>query len=110
MAIAWPGDRNYNSCNVSTTLTITRATLTITFDPSSATVAYDGRPQVVTATVVGAGGADLGVVPVTYNGSGAAPVAHGTYTVAATFSGNGNDMSRAASTTLTIAGHAGRHR
>ena len=67
VAIAWPGDRNYNSWT-SDDADHHQGDADNHFDPSSATVAYDGRPQVEPPRSA-ALRADLGVVPVTYDGA-----------------------------------------
>ncbi|HEU5108154.1 MAG TPA: MBG domain-containing protein, partial [Micromonosporaceae bacterium] len=100
VAATYAGDVNHEPRTVTTTLTIAQATPGISF--SAATFTYDGAPHGLTATVTGVGGAALGTVPVTYDGSAAAPVDAGTYTASATFGGDANHAPRTVTTTLRI--------
>ena len=101
---SFAGSANYASRSQVTVVTIQKATPWIAFTPQPPTFTYDGLPHALTATVTGAGGASLGTLAVTYNGSANAPVNVGSYTASATFAGTANYVSRTGTTTLTIAG------
>jgi hypothetical protein len=95
------GDANHLAHSATATVTITAATPSIVFSAPT-TFGYDGQPHGLTASVYGAGGVLLEVLPVTYNGAPAAPVDAGVYTASATFDGNGNYAGRTATATLRI--------
>jgi Tol biopolymer transport system component len=103
VSATFDGNANYAARTVTTTLTIAKATPTVTLAPQPASFTYDGQPHGVTATVTGVAGAALGSAPVTYNGAAAEPVDAGSYTASATFAGSANYTARTQSTTLTIA-------
>ena len=96
-----PADpQNYDGGTVSTTITVDRDTPTL--DVAGGTFTYDGQPHAATVSATGAGGAALTPVVVTYNGSAAAPVAAGSYTVEATYAGDANHAPASATSTITI--------
>jgi uncharacterized delta-60 repeat protein len=65
--------------------------LTPTLIVHGVSTTFDGNPHPATFTITGANGDNLtGLVSLTYNGSSALPVQAGTYTVTATFPGNGS--------------------
>jgi hypothetical protein len=98
---SFAGDANHEPASATGTLTIARATPTVTFStPVSFT--YDAQPHGVAATVTGIGGIVLGTAPVTYNGSPDRPVGSGSYVASATFDGNMNYLPRTVTTTVTI--------
>ena len=73
------------SGSVSTTVTKATPSLSIHAGPS----VYDGNSQPATFTITGVNGDNLSSqVTLTYNGSTAAPVGAGTYTVNASFPGD----------------------
>src|SRR5207249_3411538 len=76
--IASLNDPNYTASNATGTLTINKATATITL--SNLTQGYDGSPKPATATTSPAG---LSGVSITYNGSSTAPTNIGSYAVVA---------------------------
>lgn len=88
---------NYNSVNgTSVSLVVTKATATITL--SNLIQDYDGNPKPVTVTTNPVG---LGVITTTYNGSGTAPSAIGSYSVISTLT-NTNYTATNGTGTLTI--------
>lgn len=118
-AASFAGSANYSSASASATFTITQATPTVAVSDSGGV--YNGQAFPATATVAGVvPGVDdspspslEGVSPTLsyYAGTSAsgtplagAPVAAGTYTVAASFAGSANYSSANASTTFIISG------
>ena len=91
---------NYTNASGNVTLEVTRAMPTV--QVTGGTFTYDGTPHAASGTVTGLGGASLGPLTFTYNGSSAAPVNAGTYTVVATYAGEANYTEASATTTLTI--------
>ena len=91
----------YNSTTGSTALTVNKRTPAISV--TGGTFTYDGQPHAATGTVTGLGGASLGPLTFTYNGSPDAPVAAGTYDVLGTFAGDVNYNAVSRSATITIA-------
>lgn len=88
---------NYNSVNNTTvSLTVNKATATITL--SNLTQTYDGTPKPVTITTSPIG---LGVITTTYNGSTTVPYAVGSYTVSSSLN-NSNYTATPATGTLVI--------
>jgi len=89
------GDVNYNAAAaVPQTLTVSKGTATVTL--GNLTASYNGTPRLATATTV----PDGLPVTLTYNGSATAPLAVGTYTVAASVTDANYEGSN--SGTLTI--------
>jgi len=95
-----PTDSNHAGGTVGTPITVERALPTVSV--TGGDVTYDGQPHPATASATGVGGLALTPVTVTYNGSTAAPVAAGTYTVVATFGGDSRHESGSATGTMTI--------
>ena len=91
---------HYASGSISTTIDVLKATPTIAL--TSAKHIYDGQPHPVEPSVTGLGGAVLGPVTITYNGSSDAPVNAGTYDAIATFAGDANYAAASATCTVTI--------
>jgi Concanavalin A-like lectin/glucanases superfamily/MBG domain (YGX type)/Bacterial Ig-like domain (group 3)/IPT/TIG domain/MBG domain len=96
----FPGSANYFPKAATTTLVIGRATPTVTVTGGS--LIYDGQPHPATGTVTGVGGATIGPLTFTYNGSTQVPVNAGSYSVVATFPGNATYQPASASMTITI--------
>src|SRR5207244_9599968 len=99
-AVASLNNANYTAANATGTLTITKATATISL--SNLTQSYDGSPKPVTVTT---GPAGLSGVSVTYNGSATVPTNVGSYTVVASLN-NANYTASNATGTLNIQGTA----
>ncbi len=91
---------NYNTASASVTLTVDKATPSVSV--VGGTFTFDGNPHPATGSVTGVLGEDLGTPTFTYNGGTAAPVAVGTYTVVASFAGNANYLPDSATVTITI--------
>jgi hypothetical protein len=80
---------NYNFNFVNGTLTIAKATPTVSV--TGGTFTYDGASHPATGSVTGVGGANLGSPTFTYTpGGAAAPLNAGSYSVLGAFAGNGN--------------------
>jgi uncharacterized delta-60 repeat protein len=83
-----------NSGNINSdaqTFTVLSNKLTPRLVVHGVSATYDGNPHPATFTITGANGDDLtGLVSLTYSGSTTPPVHAGTYTVTATFPGNGS--------------------
>ena len=94
------GDTNYQPATRSATLTILRATPTVTV--TGGTIVFDGQPHAATASATGVGGESLAPVALTYNGSTQVPVNAGSYAVSASFAGNANYVAATSTGTLTI--------
>lgn len=88
---------NYDAPPVNGTLTIAKASATLSLTGLSQT--YDGSPKLVTASTTPAG---LSGISMTYDGSSSAPTAAGTYAVTASLS-NANYDAPSMNGTLTIA-------
>jgi hypothetical protein len=88
---------NYASANASTTITVNKATATLSLGNLSHT--YNGSAKSATVT---SDPASLTGISVTYNGGSTAPVSAGSYTVVATLTSSNYDATPA-SGTLTIA-------
>src|SRR5205814_7822332 len=95
-------DGNYNdaSSTVAASLTINKATPTVSVSLATWPITYDGLTHPATAAVTGVGGADLttghGTVTVSYTPGPSAPVHAGSYSASANFTstdGNYNDAS-----------------
>ncbi len=97
---SFAGDSNYLPASANATLTITKATPSVS--AASATVVYDGAAHTLAGSVTGVGGVDLGSPAFTYNGAMDAPVNAGSYAVIASFAGNANYVAASANATLTI--------
>ncbi len=93
--------QNYTTATATVPLEVTKATPTIAIAAPQAT--YDGQPHGATGTVTGVGGAGLGALTFTYNGSPELPIYAGTYTVVASYAGDANYNPASATATLTIA-------
>jgi hypothetical protein len=77
--------------------------LTPTVVVNSVSTTYDGNPHGTTGEAFGAGGVDLGPVPISYSTpDGNAPVDAGTYTATGTFPGNQDYTSATGTATITI--------
>lgn len=93
-----PGDGTHSAATpVTRTVTVSKGTSTVTLSGLDQT--YDGTPRPVTASA--APGPGDGTLTVSYNGSGTAPTAAGTYPVTATF--DSATYAGSASGTLRIA-------
>ena len=95
------GSTNYQAVSRSTTLTILRATPTVTVTAGSSI--YDGQPHAAAASAIGINGEDLGPLTLTYNGASQVPVNAGSYAVSAAYAGSGNYTPAAGTATLVIA-------
>ena len=95
------GNNNYQAVTKTATLSILRATPTVTVTAGS--FVFDGQPHAATASAIGVGGEALGPLTLTYNGSTDVPVNAGSYAVTAAFAGNANYTSAAGNATLVIA-------
>jgi hypothetical protein len=92
---------NYNSVNGTTVnIVVNKATASLTLSNLSQT--YDGDPKPITVTTNPVG---IGVVAVTYNGSGTVPSAAGSYSINATLT-NANYTASPATGTLVISNNA----
>jgi hypothetical protein len=94
---------NYTMTTHTVAITVTRATPTVVV--TGGTFAYDGQPHAASGYAYGLGGVADVLSPAltfTYNGSGTAPVAAGTYAVVGSFAGNSNYLPATNSATLTI--------
>jgi hypothetical protein len=100
---SFAGNTQYAAVSVTATLTITRATPTVTIS-GAGEVEFDGQPHGVTAAVLGVPGETLGPATVTYNGAPTPPTQAGTYAVLATYPGAANYNAASATATLTITG------
>jgi hypothetical protein len=96
-----PSDQNYTPATASVTLNVLKATPAMAIVTADAT--YDGQPHGATGTVTGVGGAALGPIVFTYNGSTDVPVKAGTYAVVASFAGDANYSAVSATGSMTIA-------
>src|SRR6185503_14314262 len=79
----YDGDTNYDPASRTGTLTVTKATPTMNLGDAAFT--YDAAPHGAAASVTGAGGANLGPITFTYNGSPDTPVNAGSYSVVASY-------------------------
>src|SRR6185503_14339644 len=82
------GDANYAPASGTASITIGRVTPTVT--ANGGTFTYDASAHPATGSVIGLGGAPLGPLAFTYNGSSNAPVNAGTYDVVANYEGSTN--------------------
>jgi hypothetical protein len=98
---SFAGNANYQTASATATITIGKATSTVTVEGGS--FSYDGQPHAATGSVTGAGGAVLGPLTLTYNSSPDAPSTAGTYEVVASFAGDANHEASSGSATITIA-------
>jgi hypothetical protein len=92
---------NYGAASGTGTLTITKATPTLSVVAGS--FVFDRQAHAATATATGVAGEALGPVTITYNGGPSAPVNAGSYTVTASFAGDSSYEAASATATLTIA-------
>ena len=99
-----PAIGDYAAASTTTSVTIQKATPTISLSPL--TVTANGQPQTAAAEVFGVSGADLGPATIMYS-SGSAPSAVGMYTVYASFGGNTDYNSVQVSTSLQIVASTG---
>jgi hypothetical protein len=97
---SFEGDANHAAASATATLTIEKAAATVS--ATGGTVTYDGAPHAATGTVTGVGGAPLGSLTFTYNGSADVPSDAGSYVVLASFAGDANHAAASAPATLTI--------
>ena len=92
---------DYTDASDVVTIDVIKATPTLV--AQGASVPYDGNSHPATFTITGTNGDNLtSLVVLTYNGSSAIPVEPGTYTVTATFSGNGDYNAVASQATISI--------
>ena len=94
------GAQNYTFTLANGTLSVALATPTVTVSDGGGP--YTGSAYPATATVNGQSSLEGVPLSVTYNGSTAAPVTAGTYTVVATFPGSTDYTAATAQTSLTI--------
>ena len=100
IAYGYAADANFQAASDSTTtLTVNRATATLSFDASSLTQTYDGTARVVTVTTTPAA---LSGVSITYDGSTTVPTDAGSYALSATLT-NANYQADPITGTLTVA-------
>ena len=97
---SFAGDANYSAGAADATLTIDKAAPAVSVTGGAFT--YDGAAHPATGTVTGVGGAPVGSLTFSYNGSGTAPVGAGAYDVVGSFAGNGNYASASGTATITI--------
>ncbi|MDQ3710772.1 MAG: Ig-like domain repeat protein [Acidobacteriota bacterium] len=97
---SFAGNSNYESASRTNTITINKAVPTVSV--TGGTFTYDGQSHSASGTVTGIGGADLGAVTITYNGSSDAPVNAGSYNVLGSFAGSNNYEATTGSNTITI--------
>lgn len=95
-----PAAGNYRAASASGTLTILKATATLSLQAH--TVTYDGQPHPAIATATGANGASLSPVTITYDGGSTVPRDGGAYAVEAAFAGDANHLPASATATLLI--------
>ena len=95
------GDANHEPATGSATVIIGKASTTVSV--TGGTFPYDGQPHGASATATGVGGAALGPLTFTYNGSTDVPVAAGIYAVVASFAGDANHEPASGTATITIA-------
>jgi hypothetical protein len=103
------GGTNYNDQTGTASVTINKATPTVSVSFGTSPITYDGIAHSATATVTGVGGADLtsghGTVAVTYTPGPSAPLNAGSYSASAHFTstdGNYNDASSTVTASLII--------
>jgi len=102
---SFPGNQDYTSASGTATISIARATPTVTVTPVFVK-AFDGHPHGTTGVVTGVDGISLGSAAISYNtASGNAPVDTGSYTATGTFAGNTDYTSQTGMATISI-GHA----
>jgi hypothetical protein len=92
---------NYDTATSTTTLTVNKAAPNVVIE-GAGTWAYTGTPRAVVGKVKDRFNIVIATPTVTYDGSLDPPVMPGTYTVLATFPGNGNYEAGSATETLTI--------
>jgi hypothetical protein len=107
----YPGDANHHAASGTATITINKTWPVVTV--TGGTYTYDGQPHPATGSVTGVGGAQLGPLTFTYNGSSETPINAGGYSVTGTYAGDANyhavtryaavQIDRAAAT-LTVTG------
>ena len=95
---SFAGNTNYNAASDQATITIGKATPTVSI--TGGTFTYDGNAHTATASATGVNGEDLGSVTITYDP--ATPVNAGSYTANASFAGNTNYEASANSASITI--------
>jgi hypothetical protein len=95
------GNTDYTSATGSASVTIGKATPTVTVQPL--TITFDGKAHGTTGEVFGVGHVDLGPALISYNTSdGNAPVHAGTYDATGTFVGNSDYDSATGDASITI--------
>jgi hypothetical protein len=100
---AYAGDSGFVGSNGAIDHVVNKATPSLS--ATGGTFVYDGQPHAATATATGVRDESLRPVTLTYSGAGesqTAPIHAGTYTVVASYDGNGNYTAMSARTTLTI--------
>lgn len=85
---SFAGDINHTAATGTAMLTVAKATPRLT--ASGGTFTYDGAPHPATATATGVGGATLGPLTFTYNGTSNVPVNAGSYAAVISFAGDEN--------------------
>jgi hypothetical protein len=102
---AFPGNRDYTSASGTASITIAKATPTVTVMPLIVP-AFDGQPHGTSGVVTGVGGVSLGIAVISYNTpEGTPPVDAGSYTATGKFAGN-TDYTPASSTASITIGRA----
>ena len=91
---------NYANATASVTLTVLKATPTVSVVGGSFT--YDASAHAATGSVTGVGGASLGTPTFTYNGSADTPIDAGSYDVVASYAGDSNYSPASGTATITI--------
>jgi hypothetical protein len=94
--------QNYNAANATATITILKATPTMTVGAYQTFFWYDGQPHSGVAFARGIGGEDLTPVTLTYNGATEPPVNAGLHTLLATYEGSTNYHAATKTGTLEI--------
>lgn len=97
---SYAGSANYNAASSTATIIIGKATPTVSVN--GGTFTYDTLEHPATGSVSGVGGAPLGPLTLTYNGSPDAPMNAGTYEVVGTYDGDTNYVSASGTGTITI--------
>ncbi len=97
---SFAGDANHAAGSASATLIIGKAAPAV--NVTGGVFTYDAAAHSAIGTVTGVGGAAVGSLTFTYNGSATAPAGAGAYDVIGSFAGNANYASASATTTITI--------
>jgi hypothetical protein len=100
VVVSYAGSENYEATFTPAAVIIQRAPATVI--AFGGTFTYDGLPHAATGAATGVGGATLGPLTFTYNGSSAVPVNAGAYAVVAGFAGDANHDAASGTATVTI--------